>query len=69
MNTTATTLRTPMLVAHDIRESYGKGTARFDALAGVALSVPARETARCDRQLFIRDGRAMRSLDTPGEAS
>ena len=41
MNTTATTLSPPVLAARDIRESYGKGTARFDALAGVSLSVYA----------------------------
>nr|WP_051427533.1 ABC transporter ATP-binding protein [Arthrobacter sp. H20] len=33
-----------MLAAHDIRKSYGKGTARFDALAGVSLSVYAGES-------------------------
>ena len=41
MNTTATTLSPPVLAARDIRKSYGKGTARFDALAGVSLSVYA----------------------------
>lgn len=44
MNTTATTLSPPVLAAHDIRKSYGKGTARFDALAGVSLSVYAGES-------------------------
>ncbi len=38
MNTTATTLSPPVLAARDIRKSYGKGTARFDALTGVSLS-------------------------------
>ena len=33
-----------MLAARDIRKSYGKGTARFDALAGVSLSVYAGES-------------------------
>ena len=44
MNTTATTLSPPVLAARDIRKSYGKGTARFDALAGVSLSVYAGES-------------------------
>ena len=44
MNTTATTLSPPVLAARDIRQSYGKGTARFDALAGVSLSVYAGES-------------------------
>lgn len=44
MNTTATTLSPPVLAARDIRKSYGKGTARFDALAGVTLSVYAGES-------------------------
>jgi putative ABC transport system ATP-binding protein len=33
-----------VLAARDIRKSYGKGTARFDALAGVTLSVYAGES-------------------------
>jgi ABC-type lipoprotein export system ATPase subunit len=33
-----------VLAARDIRKSYGKGTARFDALAGVSLSVYAGES-------------------------
>lgn len=44
MNTTATTLSPPVLAARDIHKSYGKGTARFDALAGVTLSVYAGES-------------------------
>jgi putative ABC transport system ATP-binding protein len=44
VNTTATTLSPPVLAARDIRKSYGKGTARFDALAGVSLSVYAGES-------------------------
>jgi putative ABC transport system ATP-binding protein len=44
VNTTATTLSPPVLAARDIRKSYGKGTARFDALAGVTLSVYAGES-------------------------
>ena len=44
MNTTATTLSPPVLAARDIRKSCGKGTARFDALAGVSLSVYAGES-------------------------
>ncbi|MGV8969962.1 MAG: ABC transporter ATP-binding protein [Microbacteriaceae bacterium] len=44
MSTTATTPRRTLLEARDIRKSYGKGTARFDALAGVSLSVHAGET-------------------------
>lgn len=44
MKTTATTLSPPMLAARDIRKSYGTGTARFDALAGVWLSVYAGES-------------------------
>jgi len=42
--TTTTTLSPPLLAAHDIVKSYGKGTARFDALAGVSLSVYAGES-------------------------
>ena len=44
MNTIATTLNPPLLDARDIRKSYGKGTAWFDALAGVSLSVHAGES-------------------------
>jgi putative ABC transport system ATP-binding protein len=33
-----------VLAARDIRKSYGKDTARFDALAGVSLSVYAGES-------------------------
>lgn len=44
MSATATTLRPPLLAARDIRRSYGKGTARFDALAGVSLMVHAGES-------------------------
>ena len=33
-----------MLAARDICKSYGKGTARFDALAGVSLSVYSGES-------------------------
>jgi putative ABC transport system ATP-binding protein len=33
-----------VLAARDIHKSYGKGTARFDALAGVSLSVYAGES-------------------------
>ena len=44
MNTTARTLSPPVLAARDIRKSYGKGTARVDALAGVSLSVYAGES-------------------------
>jgi putative ABC transport system ATP-binding protein len=44
VNTTATTLSPPVLAARDIRKSCGKGTARFDALAGVSLSVYAGES-------------------------
>ena len=44
MNTTATTLSPPVLAARDIRKYYGNGTARFDALAGVSLSVYAGES-------------------------
>ena len=34
----------PMLAARDIRKSYGRGAARFDALAGVSLEVQAGES-------------------------
>jgi len=34
----------PLLAARDIRKSYGRGTARFDALAGVSLAVHAGES-------------------------
>jgi len=44
MNTIVTTLNPPLLTARDIRKSYGKGAARFDALAGVSLSVYAGES-------------------------
>ncbi len=44
MSAATTSLSTPLLQARDIRKSYGKGTARFDALAGVSLSVHAGES-------------------------
>jgi len=34
----------PILAARDIRKSYGRGTARFDALSGVSLEVHAGES-------------------------
>lgn len=34
----------PILSAHDIRKSYGRGSARFDALGGVSLDVSAGES-------------------------
>ena len=34
----------PVLAARDIRKSYGKGAARFDALSGVSLSISAGES-------------------------
>ncbi len=43
MNTTVTTLSPPVLAARDIRKSYGKGTARFDALAAVSLCARTAE--------------------------
>jgi putative ABC transport system ATP-binding protein len=33
-----------LLAAHDIRLSYGRGTARFDALKGVSLEIAAGES-------------------------
>ncbi len=44
MITTSSTHSPPLLDARDIRKSYGKGTARFDALAGVSISVHAGES-------------------------
>ncbi|MFI8412311.1 ATP-binding cassette domain-containing protein [Paeniglutamicibacter gangotriensis] len=41
---TTTNQGTPVLAACDIRKSYGKGTARFDGLAGVSLSLHAGES-------------------------
>ena len=34
----------PLLAARDIRKSYGRGAARFDALTGVSLAVHAAES-------------------------
>lgn len=47
---TATTLSTPVLAARDIRKFCGKGTARFDALAGVTChenTTRTQELADC----------------------
>jgi putative ABC transport system ATP-binding protein len=42
--TARTRVSTPMLQAQDIRKSYGRGAARFDALKGVSLTVHAGES-------------------------
>jgi len=44
VSTPTTTPSPPVLAARDIRTSYGKGAARFDALAGVSLSVCSGES-------------------------
>lgn len=38
------TVSETVLAAHDIRKSYGRGTARFDALKGVSLDIAAGES-------------------------
>jgi putative ABC transport system ATP-binding protein len=38
------TMNSPVLSAHNISKSYGKGAARFDALADVSLSIHAGES-------------------------
>jgi putative ABC transport system ATP-binding protein len=37
-------MTTPVLAAQDIRKSYGRGSARFDALKGVSLDIHAGES-------------------------